>query len=81
MFNTVPNEELTEPVIKSDVGVVDIVVNSVTLMAGAVEDVKLKEPVPSAKIPKIVPNDELTCAISASDAAMDEVVCGAPNIL
>ena len=82
IFKTLPNDELTEPVIKSgavcDAGVA---VNSVTLIAGVAHDVKLYEPVPSAKIPKIVPNDELICATSASDAAIDDVVCGAPKML
>ena len=81
MFSTVPNEELTEPVIKSVVGVVGIAVNSVALIAGVADDVKLNEPVPSAKIPKIVPNEELIWDISSSDADRDEVVWIAPKIL
>ncbi len=81
IFKTVPNDELTLPVTKSAAGVVAIVDSPLTLIASDAFVLNSYEPVPSAKIPNIVPNDELICDKSSKDADCEDVICVAPKIL
>ena len=80
---TVVNEELTLPVIISEIPIlIGVGSNSVTLIAFFVFGTKLNEPVPFANILNIVAKDSLISLNVSDDAdANDDVIWSVPNIL